>query len=196
MTTKKGEATKKKIVRAALGLIHQKGYKNTSMDDILMASDVTKGSLYFHFKNKDEVARAVIGRFYSYMERVNFESLTREDESRLDMLDSMFEVITSTMEKSECNGGCLLGNLALELSDYNETLRNELSNKFDLMIGRLEEIIRQGQKRSEIRSDRGPGELSHFLISIIEGGLLLAKVKKDITPLKDARRLAIDFLSP
>ncbi len=56
----KGTMTKEKILREAIGLFHQRGIEATSINDLQSATGMTKGSLYFHFKNKDAVAKAAI----------------------------------------------------------------------------------------------------------------------------------------
>ena len=47
--------TKEKILKTALELFSQKGYSNVSMDDIKDAAGVAKGTLYYHFKSKDDL---------------------------------------------------------------------------------------------------------------------------------------------
>ena len=44
--TSKGQATKKRIISSAARLIHANGYKNTSLEDILAAAEIKKGSFY------------------------------------------------------------------------------------------------------------------------------------------------------
>lgn len=194
--TKKGENTKKRIVRSATKLIYENGYKNTSIDDILKDSDTTKGSFYFHFRNKDEVAMAAVGKFYSYMKREMLEPMKDNEKGSLDAISSMFDIITENMERQECVGGCFLGNMALEISDCREEMRVDLVEIFKDFKDRLTETILRGQGLGEIRVDRKAGELAHFILAVIEGGLLLAKVMKEITPLKDSKDQAMLFLHP
>ena len=61
---KKGEASKAKIVEAAGELFWKQGYAATGIRDILDATGLPKGSFYFYFKSKSDVAREVIG-YYS-----------------------------------------------------------------------------------------------------------------------------------
>ena len=57
---KKAEATRLNILQKAFELIYEKGYQTTSIDDILLKTQVTKGAFYYHFKNKDEMGIAII----------------------------------------------------------------------------------------------------------------------------------------
>ena len=49
--TTRGEQTRLRIIQAATGLVHRHGFHHTSLDDILAAAKVPKGSLYFYFRN-------------------------------------------------------------------------------------------------------------------------------------------------
>ncbi|MDD2205394.1 MAG: TetR/AcrR family transcriptional regulator [Bacteroidales bacterium] len=54
--------TKEKIIEAAGRLFERFGFDKTSMDDIAKASHKTKGSLYYHFKDKDDVVQSVVNK--------------------------------------------------------------------------------------------------------------------------------------
>jgi TetR/AcrR family transcriptional repressor of nem operon len=56
----KGERTKERITRAAAELFRRQGFAATSVRDLLQAAGVKKGSLYFHFPGKDELALEVL----------------------------------------------------------------------------------------------------------------------------------------
>ena len=58
--TTRGEQTRLRIIQAATGLVHRHGFHHTSLDDILAAAKVPKGSLYFYFRNKEELGFAII----------------------------------------------------------------------------------------------------------------------------------------
>ena len=58
--TTRGEQTRLRITQAAAALVHRHGFHHTSLDDILAAAKVPKGSLYFYFRNKEELGFAII----------------------------------------------------------------------------------------------------------------------------------------
>lgn len=67
----RGEESKRKIVTCAAKLFWKKGYATTGMSEIVKASGLPKGSLYFYFSSKKDIAIAVI----SYYEKVVTEAL-------------------------------------------------------------------------------------------------------------------------
>jgi AcrR family transcriptional regulator len=56
----KGTKTRERILSKAIGLIQRRGIESTSINDLQTATGMTKGSLYFHFKNKEAVAQAAL----------------------------------------------------------------------------------------------------------------------------------------
>jgi TetR/AcrR family transcriptional repressor of nem operon len=193
MPITKGDKTKERIVRAATRLIHTRGYKNTSLDDIFTESGVNKGSFYFHFAGKDALVNAVIDRFFERVER-HLVTLSGGPGTALEKLAAYFDGMTWLMEHSGCNGGCLLGNLTLEVSDWHDELRGHLAGCFDHMKRLLVKIIAEGQRSGEIRTDRSAGDLAGFTIALTEGALMLARVTKDTGPLRALSRDALAFL--
>ncbi|MBN1882417.1 MAG: TetR/AcrR family transcriptional regulator [Deltaproteobacteria bacterium] len=198
-STSRGQATKKKIIDTATRLIHANGYKNTSLEDILTAAEIKKGSFYFHFDNKEVLGHAVIDRFHSGTRKMMDTMLSpavRGEANAYESILRMLDNLTAFMDDSDCRGGCLLGNMALEISDYNDDLRRHLSDIFTDMASRLEEAIAAGQSRGEISTEATPREFAHFIVSVIEGGLMLARVNKNITPMTDSIRSALFVLKP
>lgn len=193
MPMKKGDKTKELIIRAATRLIHTGGYKNTSLLDIFAESGVNKGSFYFHFSGKDQLVNAVIDRFFGGIER-RLVALFGGEGTPLERLSAYLDGMTYLMEQSGCAGGCLLGNLTLEVSDWHQQLRDHLSACFDRMKALLAGVIAEGQHSGEVRTDRPAEELAVFVIALMEGALMLARVKKDIGPLRLISRDTLAFL--
>jgi AcrR family transcriptional regulator len=56
----KAETTRRGLIAAARALFGQQGYAGTSVDEVVRAAGVTKGALYHHFRDKDDLFRAVV----------------------------------------------------------------------------------------------------------------------------------------
>lgn len=85
MDTKKSvpkdpETTKSRILDAALDIFSTKGYHDTKVDDIVEQSATSKGSVYFHFPNKQRLFLALVDKFADLLERRVTEAIEQEDE--------------------------------------------------------------------------------------------------------------------
>ena len=76
--TRDPENTRDKILDAALGIFSAKGYHDTRMDEIVDESGTSKGSIYFHFPNKERLFLALVDQFSNLLERRVTEAIEVE----------------------------------------------------------------------------------------------------------------------
>ena len=68
-TAKDPEGTRSRILDAALDVFSNKGYHEASVDEIVDRSSTSKGSVYFHFPNKQKLFLALVDKFADLLER-------------------------------------------------------------------------------------------------------------------------------
>jgi AcrR family transcriptional regulator len=76
----KSEDTRERILDAALNIFSNKGYHDTRMDEIVEASETSKGSIYFHFPNKERLFLALVDQFADLLERRVVEAVEQEEQ--------------------------------------------------------------------------------------------------------------------
>jgi TetR/AcrR family transcriptional regulator, fatty acid metabolism regulator protein len=74
-TTRDPESTKARILDAALNIFSHKGYHDTRLDEIVSESQTSKGSIYFHFPNKERLFLALVDQFADLLERRVMEAI-------------------------------------------------------------------------------------------------------------------------
>ncbi len=94
----KGQITKSRVLQTATKLINEKGFCNTSVNDIINASGVKKGNLYFHFPSKEELSLAILGQASKDFMAFLYDSLKGERplERMSNLLDAVWEKQTKT----------------------------------------------------------------------------------------------------
>lgn len=177
----KAISTKETLLDTAIGLICLNGYNSTSLDDILKESGVGKGNFYHYFRSKEALGYAIIDRI---IQRFTGEVLEPVFQARdlppLDRIERFFDHVVWGQRKSQCVGGCPMGNLAMELSDVHEGFRQRLAQVFYLWRMRIEEALVEAKSDGALVERANPESLSRFLIASLEGAILLTKVKKEI----------------
>lgn len=184
----KGELTKERILSEATQLFHEKGFGATSINDILSATGLKKGSLYFHFPSKEEIALAVLNQAKEEFNRVMDSDLTGTTPGHC--LSNYFETVYTNHSKTNFQKGCFFGNTALEIKENQATYSPIVESIFTAWITGLENVIRAAQEKGQMRDDIEAKILAHHVIATIEGGIMLSKLKKDGKPL----RLCLDSL--
>lgn len=177
----KGERTRRRIVESARSLFHARGYGHTSMDDIVRKSRVTKGNLYYYFESKEALAHAVVELTIAEQ----FASGPGAgDGGPAEQIVAMFRRAERALSTGKCKGGCLFGNLALEISDVHDGLRQTLDQAFATWERRVAALLTQGIRDRVLSRDLDPKATARFVVATLEGGILLAKVTRDVGALK------------
>jgi len=178
----KGAATRDQILNAAARLIHVQGYQSTSLDDVLRESGVGKGNFYYYFKSKEDLGYAIIDRItQGFVERSLEPAFADAEADPIAQIHAFLDRVLEAQRQRKCIGGCVMGNLASELSDVHEGFRQRLAGIFDLWRVQLAEVVSRGQARGRLRADMDASRVAQFLVAGLEGSILLSKVTKDIT---------------
>lgn len=177
--TRKGEETRDRILAAATELIHRRGFKETGVAEILAASGVPKGSFYFYFKSKEELGRELLIRYrVTARERLERDVFPPTGEV-IPQVVAFFRSSASSQAEGGCQAGCLLGNLAAEITDIHEDLRREVVQCFLELKGAFADALERGQRSQELAADFAPEAAAEFLMSVMEGSILLAKASRE-----------------
>ena len=190
--TKKGEETRDRILAAATELIHQRGYKATGVAEIVAASGVPKGSFYFYFASKEELGRVLLQR-YREKQREELARIFPEDAEAIPTIRAFFEDAARMQADAGCKSGCLLGNLAAEITE-SEELRKELAGTLDDLLKVLAGAVARGQARGELSTDFAPEAAADFFLSVFEGSILLAKARRDPQALEASLSMLARYL--
>ncbi len=173
----KGERTREKVMNEAARLFHQQGFGATSINDIIAATGLKKGSLYFHFQGKDDLALAILER--SRVDFIAFLDVLLDGSSPGEALRNFFQGVLKKNLDSGLVGGCIFGNTALEMGDKDPRYTDLIRKVFLEWVDKLEGVIREAQSTGEVRNDLSAQLLARQVVSMIEGCIMFAKVDKD-----------------
>lgn len=180
--TERGRHTRTLIIDAAAGLMYQRGVCATSLADVLTASGSGKSQLYHYFEDKADLVAAVIERQLE---------LVLAAQPALNHVDSWAGIdawAADILRMQSAPGGpfaCPLGTIAAELKN-DETFRPHLDAAFRRWEAPLAHGLQTMQDRGDLVEDADPSRLATAVIAALQGGMLLARVRGDITPLRDA----------
>lgn len=180
----KGEVTRDKILEAAAGLIHRQGFGATSISDLLAATGIKKGSLYFHFSGKDALGLAFLEK--ARAEFLEFLDTSLDGDTPGKSLDNFLARVIETHKERDFVGGCIFGNTALEMADTASGFASFIKKVFEEWEKKLRKVVAAAQDSGEVGRDLSADVVAGHMISAIEGGIMLARLRKDEKPLRDA----------
>ena len=170
----KSEQTRAFIIEKIAPVFNRKGYAGTSLSDMTEATKLTKGSIYGNFANKDEVALAVFDYNVAKVNEVVGKELAKHVSAR-DKLIAYARVYAEFEKFPFPGGGCPVMNTAVESDDTHPELRKKAAQAINSWKKNLMEIISAGIKQKEFRKGIDTEQTAVTMISMIEGGLLIAR---------------------
>ena len=178
------KVTKEEVVKQALFLFKKQGYHRTSMSDLSAACGLQKGSFYHYFTSKDALMLEVLDTVHQYFSAKVFpiaydESLTARE--RLEkMIAKKIHVVSST------EGGCLMGNMAIETALVTEEFLPKMRDFFEEYIRALSHIY---EAKFEIMVAK---KLAEQAVIEYEGAWIMVKLTQNNDYLKDVLQRILD----
>ncbi len=179
----KGVLTKEKLLAEAARLVHKRGFDATTINDLVKATGLKKGCLYFHFSGKDELSLAILEKarsdFFAFLDSI------LAGKTPGDCLNNLFKGILDAQRDAGFSGGCIFGNTALEMSDKDKRLSAFVSKVFEEANEKVRKIVKAAQVSGQVRTDVPSGTLARHIVMAVEGGIMLARLEKSGKPLRD-----------
>jgi TetR/AcrR family transcriptional repressor of nem operon len=170
----KAENTKKFIIEKTAVIFNKKGYAGTSLTDLTRATRLTKGGIYGNFKNKDEVA------VQTYNHNVN--KITGAFSKEIEAAGSSYEklmayprVYRRIYKAIFTDGGCPILNTLTDSDDTHPFLFKMAVATINSWKKSIIRIVEQGIQDQEFRPEVNPAQIAEILISLFEGGGILAR---------------------
>ncbi|OQX18365.1 MAG: TetR family transcriptional regulator [Desulfobulbaceae bacterium A2] len=179
----KGEATRERIIAEATRLVQQKGFQATSMADLVEATGLQKGCLYFHFTGKDDLLLAILEQAKADFFQLIDTSLCGDTPG--ERLENFFQGTLEFQKNAGFDCGCIFGNIALEMSGKDPRVAAFVKGLFDEWTGKICAVVTAAQASGELNSQVAPEILAQQIIMSLEGGIMLAKLEKNERPLRD-----------
>ncbi|GAA1647468.1 TetR/AcrR family transcriptional regulator [Nonomuraea maheshkhaliensis] len=190
--TARGAKTRARIVAAAADLMYVKGVGDTTLDDVLAASGVSKSQLYHHFDGKESLVRAVINHVGERVIQRERDALGHV--STIPGLRRWRDALVQSNALRHGAYGCALGTLASEVSDQDELARQALVQLFSEWQELLAGVLRRLQSKGTLPAEAPIDQLATGLIAALQGGYMLAQTARDVTPMATSVDMALAYI--
>lgn len=140
---RRSEARRERILEAALDVFTRRGYREAAMDDIAVASETSKGGLYFHFPNKQTIFIALVDRMAALL-LTRAESAIAAEPDVVRRIDVALEVVLDTFGSHRRLARLFLVDALGAGREFNEKMVEIHRTFADLIARHLEEAVQQG----------------------------------------------------
>lgn len=172
------------VLDHAMHVFWQKGYDDTSIQDLVTATGLNRGSLYNAFGDKAQLFAAVMER-YRAMSPARVLASAPDDASPRQILIEFFNALVNRAQSDQDNKGCLLTNTAAGLYGCNDAMSIWIRDTLIAFEDVLTNVIERGQERGEITTDSTARSLARFYVATAQGINVMARANPDKDTLQD-----------
>ena len=177
------EIRRAEIMYAAMLLFMEKGYANTTTQDIVDKVNISRGLLYYHFKNKEDILYCLVERYSEKLLRDIHVIVNDDDKTAIEKIRAFIDATIISTDNVSAEGTELQKTVDLEENRY---MLDKLSHKLiEKLTIYFERIINQGISE-KVFSVKYPSETAEFLMTayvFVSNNIGIITSKKE--PVKD-----------
>jgi TetR/AcrR family transcriptional regulator, transcriptional repressor for nem operon len=191
--TRKGRATRARIIDVAARLMFERGVGGTSIDEVRGAAAVSGSQISHYFDGKRDLTRNVIGARRIHVREFHTQSQLGGLDS-FAALDAWVEATLADLDPVYRKGGCVYGSLAGELVEADPEIHGDLADGYDQWIELFQSGLTEMRRRGDLRADADPRHLAVSLVAAHQGGALVTFLTDDPEPLRAALTGAVEYV--
>lgn len=198
-TTRAPDETRKKILNAAFYEFYVNGFQAGSLNNIVTAAGVTKGALFHHFANKQELGYAVIDEVIGTLQRIRWQDpVEGSDDPLTSLREALLAAYDQEMSGGEFSGllchGCPLNNVSQEMSPLDEGIRERTNRLYTDWRGTIAKALKHGQELGNVRPEVNPEHSAAFIVAAHMGIFGTAKNSQSPEILRESAYGLLDYL--
>jgi TetR/AcrR family transcriptional repressor of nem operon len=182
------EFDEQQVIEALMTVFWKKGYEATTMQDLVRASGLLKGSLYGAFGDKQALYLAALKHYDRTRIQAGIDMLNGEGSAR-QKISRLFDNVIESTRSDLFAGGCLLCNASLEKAVSDKQVKTEINTT----IRRLKVAIMDALKAGNVNQDQATS-LAAFIVSAYFGTRVLAKSGAPVAMIGDTRDHCLQLL--
>ncbi|WIO74217.1 TetR/AcrR family transcriptional regulator [Porticoccaceae bacterium LTM1] len=168
------EFNPKEVIEKAVYLFWEKGYTDTSMDDLVKCTGVSRYGIYGEFGNKRELFLAALEHFQEKFTRELIQDLSHPDAGVVE-LRAYFQRLQEHGKTPESQMGCFMCNTAVELSNVDEEIGQRIRELFEKLRQVFLRALKNAQREGDIDSQMDLDEYASYLLGIQLGMAMVAR---------------------
>ena len=175
------EFDEERVKETLMRVFWKKGYEATSMQDLVDATGLLKGSLYGAFGDKQALYMIALAHYDHTRMQAGIDMLLGEGSAK-QKISGLFDAVIEAAKAGEFAGGCLLCNASIEMAPVDSAVGNSVKNT----IRRFQTAVKNAIEPA-IKPSDDAATLSGFIVSAYFGTRVLAKAGAPLQMIADTR---------
>jgi len=177
------------VLDHAVAVFWRNGYQATSIQDLVEATGINRGSLYTTFGDKQGLFLAVLERYSERFGRPMMAELNDPNPRRA--VERMLEAIVRRTSDSRWPRGCLFTNTSLECPSAGDDISRKIAEQIGQQESAIYQVLRKAQAEGLIGQSQDARALARFFVGVAHGLNAVNKAAPDPAILKDMVKVAM-----
>lgn len=187
------EFNEPEVLEKAMMAFWQQGYEDTSYDDLVKATGVSRYGLYSAFGDKKEFFLKALDYYLDMNRCVMFGSLLEKDASLDDIHDYFARMVENANDPNK-KIGCMLCNTAIELAQIDKDVEDKIHEIFRDTKSVLKRAVKNAIGKGELRAETNANETADFLFGLMMGGAMLVRSPIERSKIKNYLKTGLSVL--
>jgi TetR/AcrR family transcriptional repressor of nem operon len=177
---KPSSSTRDRLIDSARYLFWERGFAGTSMAELLAHSEVNSGSFYHFFDSKEALLRAVLEGYIALLRPMVVDPAFAGTAEPVERIFAILAGYRQRILATDCQYGCPLGRLALEIDPENAPAHALIAENFQGWIDAVRECLVELQPKLPAHTDIDA--LATYVLVVMEGGVMLSRSYRSVAP--------------
>lgn len=177
----------------AMQVFWHKGYEATSMEDLLKAMDLNRGSLYDTFGDKRQLFLKVMDRYCTTFVGPKLSLLNQPGQA----LPTLHRFINGMIEGGLADPqrrGCFISNTVMELSPHEKEIAGTLRQALKMAEDAFFKVLARAKEQGELKDEKDPRALARFLTTMMQGIVVMIKAGTPAEVVKQTAETGLSIL--
>ncbi len=178
----------------AMQVFWHKGYEATSMEDLLTAMDINRGSLYATFGDKRELFLKAMDRYCSGGGIGNRLSILNEPGPAIPLIRRFIGAMLDFGLSDPLRRGCMITNTVMELGPHEKDIVRRVAGRLQMAEEAFFKLLTRARQEGELANDKDPRALARVLVTMMQGTIVMIKAGTPADVVKQTAKTALSIL--
>lgn len=179
----------REVLARATAVFWARGYDATSIEDLVEATGINRGSIYATFGDKEKFFHTVLEHYTETVADSMLAELSDPDPRRA--IERMFELIIRRTSNPKLPRGCLITNTSLACRNRADQISRSIEKCFGKVEDAIHAVMRRAQTQGLVTSTREAKALARFFFCVVQGLNVLNKAAVDSEVLREMAKVAM-----
>jgi TetR/AcrR family transcriptional repressor of nem operon len=178
----------------AMHVFWHKGYEATSMEDLLSAMDINRGSLYDTFGDKRELFLKAMDHYCTGGGIGSRVSILNQPGPALPLIRQFISAMLEFGLSDPLRRGCLITNTVMELAPHEKGIARKLTGRLQMAEEAFFKLLARAKQEGELARDKDPRALARVLVTMMQGAIVMIKAGTPADVVKQTAKTVLSIL--